>query len=59
MITERIAYLLFERQAKTYADDDNIVDTAFIWQTEDGVREFWIEEATAILGWLGIKDKTL
>lgn len=45
-----LARFLYERQAKTYTEDMDHV--RMMWETHDGVREFWIGEAEAIMGFL-------
>lgn len=45
-----LARFLFNRQAKTYTEDADHIRT--MWETSDGVREFWIGEAEAIMGFL-------
>lgn len=47
--TEALARFLFERQAKTYTSDQAYIDE--VWGRWE-VREFWIDEAGAILGFL-------
>lgn len=44
---EIIAYQMFERQAKTMCDDPQ--DLPFVWQMEDDIRKFWLDEAKFVL----------
>ena len=53
MTVEQLAFKIFERNASSYLPTGvGIEDITFIWQMEDGIREFWINEATAIMKWL-------
>jgi hypothetical protein len=45
-----LARFLFDRQAKTYIDDSE--HAARMWEGNEGVREFWISEAEAIVEFL-------
>lgn len=42
-----LAKFMFERQASTYLDD--LAHAREMWETNEGVREFWIGEATAVI----------
>jgi uncharacterized membrane protein len=47
--TEALAYFLFERQAMTYTGDKDYIAKAWAkWE----IREFWMDEAEAIIGFL-------
>ena len=46
---EALARFLFDRQAKTYTSDSAYIDE--MWGKWE-VREFWMNEAEAILGFL-------
>lgn len=46
---EGLAKFLFERQARTYTTDQAYIDE--VWSRWE-VREFWMDEAEAILGFL-------
>lgn len=46
---EALARFLFDRQAKTYTNDQAYMDE--VWSKWE-VREFWMDEAEAILGFL-------
>lgn len=46
---EGLAKFLFERQARTYTSDQAYIDE--VWSRWE-VREFWMDEAEAILGFL-------
>lgn len=46
---EPLARFLFDRQAREYNADDDMIEAA--WQ-DPGVHEFWMEEAEAVLAFL-------
>lgn len=45
-----LARFLFNRQAETYTSDPDYIREA--WEHSEGVREFWISEAEAIVNFL-------
>lgn len=47
----KLAKFMFERNAREYTDDTQAIEE--MWQTDPGVREFWSNEANAVLGFLG------
>lgn len=47
--TEALGRFLFERQARTYTEDQAYIDE--MWGKWE-IREFWVEEASAILSFL-------
>ena len=48
-LEEALARFLFDRQAKTYTNDEAYLDE--VWSKWE-VREFWMAEAEAIIGFL-------
>lgn len=52
---EKLARYLFDRQAAYYEADQTQAELAWI---DPGIRGFWIDEAAAIVAFLGLEAKT-
>lgn len=53
-LEESLGYFMYERQARTYGGTDETVE--YMWNTFPEVREFWVTEALAVIGFIGVDD---